>query len=167
RGQPHEPGQHQLVAAEIAPGLDDLGGGDPPDRPVECVRAAAQLQPEIGDVEKIAQSPTPSVDTNFVGISKGAAAERPRFGAPPVERPGRSWSTGGMTSAQDPGLAWLNALPAGDARRELHACLAASAWAETIAAHRPYQSRDALAEMAGAAFEALDWPQIEEALAAH
>jgi len=72
-----------------------------------------------------------------------------------------------MTSAQDPGLAWLNALSADAAERELHACLATAAWARAITACRPYQTRDALNEMADEAFGTLDWPQIEEALTAH
>ncbi len=70
-------------------------------------------------------------------------------------------------SAPDPGLAWLNALPAEAARRELHACLAAPAWAAALDAGRPYHSRAALTERADEAFAALDWPQVEEALDAH
>jgi len=64
-------------------------------------------------------------------------------------------------------LAWLNALPDPDARRELLACLAAPRWAAELAAARPYESRAALAGKAAKALDDLDWAEVEQALAAH
>lgn len=65
------------------------------------------------------------------------------------------------------GIAWLNALSAGEAERELRACCAATAWVRRVAAARPLADEDALIRTADAAFAELAWPQVEEALRAH
>ncbi|MEO3813883.1 2-oxo-4-hydroxy-4-carboxy-5-ureidoimidazoline decarboxylase [Sphaerisporangium sp. B11E5] len=65
------------------------------------------------------------------------------------------------------GLAALNALPAPEARRELLACCASAAFADRVAAARPYASADDLADTAAATVRALTWPDVLEALAAH
>lgn len=65
------------------------------------------------------------------------------------------------------GLAALNALPEPEARRELLACCASTAFAGAVAAARPYASADELADMSAATVLGLTWPQVLEALAAH
>jgi 2-oxo-4-hydroxy-4-carboxy-5-ureidoimidazoline decarboxylase len=62
-------------------------------------------------------------------------------------------------------LEWLNALPAHDAEHELRTCCASAAWAAVVGAARPFADAGALA--ATAALEALEWPDVEEALSAH
>ncbi|MCW2883890.1 MAG: 2-oxo-4-hydroxy-4-carboxy-5-ureidoimidazoline decarboxylase [Streptosporangiaceae bacterium] len=64
-------------------------------------------------------------------------------------------------------LKWLNALPAHQAEHELRSCCASAAWAEAVAAARPFTDPGALAAAAAAAFEALRWRDVEEALSAH
>ncbi len=66
-----------------------------------------------------------------------------------------------------PGLAGFNALDPGDAEKELLSCCASHAFAEAVAARRPFQDAAALADAAGAAVRELTWPQVLEALAAH
>jgi 2-oxo-4-hydroxy-4-carboxy-5-ureidoimidazoline decarboxylase len=70
-------------------------------------------------------------------------------------------------SSSDNGLGWLNGLPARDAERELLACCGARAWARTVASGRPYADREALDSAARAAFDALSWSDVEEALGHH
>ncbi|HEX2355780.1 MAG TPA: 2-oxo-4-hydroxy-4-carboxy-5-ureidoimidazoline decarboxylase [Micromonosporaceae bacterium] len=65
------------------------------------------------------------------------------------------------------GVTRFNALPAGDAERELLSCCASPAWAREVAAGRPYPDVDTLAVAAGAALDRLGWEQVEAALAAH
>ena len=64
-------------------------------------------------------------------------------------------------------LEWLNALPAHDAEHELRTCCASAAWAGAVGAARPFADAGALATTAAAALEALEWPDVEEALSAH
>jgi 2-oxo-4-hydroxy-4-carboxy-5-ureidoimidazoline decarboxylase len=65
------------------------------------------------------------------------------------------------------GIAWLNALSADDAERELRSCCAATAWVRRVAAARPFSDAAALTRAAGAAFAELGRLDIEEALRAH
>jgi 2-oxo-4-hydroxy-4-carboxy-5-ureidoimidazoline decarboxylase len=67
----------------------------------------------------------------------------------------------------DSGLARLNGLRVEEARRELHACCAAPAWVEAVAAGRPYPSRAALLKLSAEVLAALDWSGIRQALDAH
>lgn len=66
-----------------------------------------------------------------------------------------------------PGLAGFNALDPGDAEKELLSCCASHAFAEAVAARRPFRDAAALADAAGAAVRELTWPQVLQALAAH
>ncbi|MGV9305300.1 2-oxo-4-hydroxy-4-carboxy-5-ureidoimidazoline decarboxylase [Nonomuraea sp. NPDC003727] len=61
----------------------------------------------------------------------------------------------------------LNALSAGEAEEELLTCCASRAFAREVAARRPYADLAELTAAADAAVRALDWPDVEEALAAH
>ncbi|HEX6472721.1 MAG TPA: 2-oxo-4-hydroxy-4-carboxy-5-ureidoimidazoline decarboxylase [Streptosporangiaceae bacterium] len=65
------------------------------------------------------------------------------------------------------GIEWLNALPPGDAERELRTCCASSAWVRRVTAARPFADYAALDRACDAAFTELGWPDIEEALRAH
>ena len=65
------------------------------------------------------------------------------------------------------GLAELNEAPAEEAERGLLACCAAPRWAAVVMAGRPYADLAALHAMSDAALAALDWGDIEQALAAH
>ena len=49
----------------------------------------------------------------------------------------------------------------------LRPCCASSRWVSQVVAGRPYRTLDAVIEASDAAVAALDWPDIEEALAAH
>lgn len=49
----------------------------------------------------------------------------------------------------------------------LRPCCAAARWADQLVAGRPYRTLGALAAASDTAIAALDWPDIEEALAAH
>jgi len=51
--------------------------------------------------------------------------------------------------------------------RELLACCASPAWAAEVTSGGPYPDVDALLPAADAALDALDWSEIEKALAAH
>jgi 2-oxo-4-hydroxy-4-carboxy-5-ureidoimidazoline decarboxylase len=64
-------------------------------------------------------------------------------------------------------LEWLNALPTHDAEHELRTCCASAAWAGVVSAARPFSDAGALATTAAAALDALEWPDVEEALGAH
>lgn len=61
----------------------------------------------------------------------------------------------------------FNALPRADAEEELLTCCASRRWAADVAAGRPYGSAGELFAAAGKAVRELDWPDVEEALAAH
>ena len=64
-------------------------------------------------------------------------------------------------------LARFNAASAADAERELRACCASPAWVRTVAGGRPYPHRVDLLAAADAAFSALSWADIAQALAGH
>jgi 2-oxo-4-hydroxy-4-carboxy-5-ureidoimidazoline decarboxylase len=49
----------------------------------------------------------------------------------------------------------------------LRPCCASTRWVSQLVAGRPYRTLDALVAASDAAIAALDWPDIEEALAAH
>lgn len=61
----------------------------------------------------------------------------------------------------------FNALPAGDAVRDLLTCCASTVWAHEMAAGRPYRDLGAAIGRADAALTGLTWAEIAEALAAH
>ena len=66
-----------------------------------------------------------------------------------------------------PDLAWLNALPDGDAVGVLLGCCAAPGWARAVAGGRPYASVDDLLAAAGAAWAAREPGDLEAAMAGH
>ncbi|GAA3981241.1 2-oxo-4-hydroxy-4-carboxy-5-ureidoimidazoline decarboxylase [Actinomadura viridis] len=61
----------------------------------------------------------------------------------------------------------FNALAAADAEAGLLACCASRRWAAGVAAGRPYADAEALRSASDAFLAALDWADVEEALAAH
>ncbi len=61
----------------------------------------------------------------------------------------------------------FDALPHADAVGELTECCASPAWAEAVAAGRPYGTVDALLERAAAVLAELDETEIDRALAGH
>jgi 2-oxo-4-hydroxy-4-carboxy-5-ureidoimidazoline decarboxylase len=66
-----------------------------------------------------------------------------------------------------PGLTWLNSASEGEARTALHEVCASRTWAETLLAHRPYATLDALLDASDAAMDALTATDLTEAMAAH
>ena len=64
-------------------------------------------------------------------------------------------------------LAELNVAAPEEAERELLACCASRRWAATVAAGRPYADLGALTAVSDAALDALDWGDVDEALASH
>jgi 2-oxo-4-hydroxy-4-carboxy-5-ureidoimidazoline decarboxylase len=64
-------------------------------------------------------------------------------------------------------LGGFNALPAERAELELLACGAAPAWAQAVAAGRPYPDLAAALAAADAATAKLSWDEVLQALAAH
>jgi len=66
-----------------------------------------------------------------------------------------------------PGLARLNALPAGDAVRLLLGCCSAPGWARRVAGERPYASLDDLLAAADAAWAARGRGELDAAMAGH
>lgn len=64
-------------------------------------------------------------------------------------------------------LARFHELAPDPAARELLACCGCPAWAEAMAAGRPYAGLDAVLSAADAELAALEWRQVEQALAAH
>jgi 2-oxo-4-hydroxy-4-carboxy-5-ureidoimidazoline decarboxylase len=64
-------------------------------------------------------------------------------------------------------LGRFNALGVAEAERELLACCAASAWAQAVAAGRPYPDVAAALAAGDAATAKLSWEDIAAALAAH
>jgi 2-oxo-4-hydroxy-4-carboxy-5-ureidoimidazoline decarboxylase len=64
-------------------------------------------------------------------------------------------------------LEWLNALPAHDAEQELRTCCASATWAGAVCAARPFADADALSAVSATTLQALEWPDIEQALSAH
>ncbi|HZD38188.1 MAG TPA: 2-oxo-4-hydroxy-4-carboxy-5-ureidoimidazoline decarboxylase [Actinomycetes bacterium] len=65
------------------------------------------------------------------------------------------------------GLRWLNALPAEQATVELLACCGSTAWADRVAAARPFAAAAALAAAADRVWDALAPDDWLEAFAAH
>ncbi|MBL7261892.1 2-oxo-4-hydroxy-4-carboxy-5-ureidoimidazoline decarboxylase [Paractinoplanes lichenicola] len=61
----------------------------------------------------------------------------------------------------------FNSLPDARLEQDLLACLAAPAWGAKIMAQRPYERRADVLAVAGAATQALSWPEVLTALAAH
>ncbi|MGK5550765.1 2-oxo-4-hydroxy-4-carboxy-5-ureidoimidazoline decarboxylase [Actinomadura kijaniata] len=61
----------------------------------------------------------------------------------------------------------LNALPASEAEAELLTCCASGVWAAAVAADRPYDDLAGLRAAAARHLAALDWTEIDRALAAH
>ena len=66
-----------------------------------------------------------------------------------------------------PGLARLNALPAGDAVKLLLGCCSAPGWARRVAGGRPYASLDDLLAAADAAWAGRGPGELEAAMAGH
>ena len=66
-----------------------------------------------------------------------------------------------------PDLAWLNALPDGDAVEVLLGCCAAPGWARAVAGGRPYASAGDLLAAADAAWAAREPGDLEAAMAGH
>ncbi|MEV0199465.1 2-oxo-4-hydroxy-4-carboxy-5-ureidoimidazoline decarboxylase [Nonomuraea sp. NPDC050691] len=64
-------------------------------------------------------------------------------------------------------LARFNAAPDVEAERELLSCCASRVFAAAVAAGRPYEDAERLADAAEAAVRGLGWPDVLEALAAH
>jgi len=64
-------------------------------------------------------------------------------------------------------LAALNAAPAEAAERDVFACCASASFAMVIASGRPYPDPAALQDAVNAAFTALSWDDIVEAMKAH
>ena len=72
------------------------------------------------------------------------------------------------TSLNPPGfLAALDTETQQEAEAELMACCASRRWAAEMAARRPYHDLQTLRRVSDAALDALDWPDVLEALAAH
>ena len=61
----------------------------------------------------------------------------------------------------------FDALSRADAEAELLTCCASRRWAAAVADGRPYGSAERLLAAAGRAARALEWADVEEALAAH
>ena len=64
-------------------------------------------------------------------------------------------------------LAALDTETQQDAEAELLACCASERWAAEVAARRPYHDLATLRGVSGAALDALDWPDVLQALAGH
>lgn len=65
------------------------------------------------------------------------------------------------------GLARFNALPDGDAATALGTCCASRRWIAAVTAERPFDGDAGLHRFSAAQLAALDWSDIQEALAAH
>lgn len=64
-------------------------------------------------------------------------------------------------------LGWFNELPADELEDYLRACNASERFVREVAARRPYASAAELGDTAVAVTYSLDWPDVEQALAAH
>jgi 2-oxo-4-hydroxy-4-carboxy-5-ureidoimidazoline decarboxylase len=64
-------------------------------------------------------------------------------------------------------MADFDAMPVTDAAAELLPCCASRRWINEVVKRRPYRRLDALTAASDAVLAALDWPDVEEALAAH
>jgi 2-oxo-4-hydroxy-4-carboxy-5-ureidoimidazoline decarboxylase len=65
------------------------------------------------------------------------------------------------------GMAEFDAAPLADAAAELHACCASRRWIVGVLAERPYRNLAALITTSDRVLTQLEWPDVEEALAAH
>jgi 2-oxo-4-hydroxy-4-carboxy-5-ureidoimidazoline decarboxylase len=65
------------------------------------------------------------------------------------------------------GMAEFDAAPLADAAAELHACCASRRWIVGVLAERPYRYLAALIARSDRVLTRLEWPDVEEALAAH
>jgi 2-oxo-4-hydroxy-4-carboxy-5-ureidoimidazoline decarboxylase len=72
-----------------------------------------------------------------------------------------------FTPAALPPHAWLNALPAAEARQALERCCAARRWVDGMLAARPFASAAAMHQAADAVWAALGPPDFLEAFAQH
>jgi 2-oxo-4-hydroxy-4-carboxy-5-ureidoimidazoline decarboxylase len=64
-------------------------------------------------------------------------------------------------------VAEFDAAPVADAAAELYACCASKRWIAAVLAGRPYRTRTALVATSDRVIAQLDWPDVDEALAAH
>ena len=64
-------------------------------------------------------------------------------------------------------VAEFDALPAAAATELLRAAVASDAWLSAMVGTRPYSGIEAVFDRSQAAVAALDWPEVEQALAAH
>jgi 2-oxo-4-hydroxy-4-carboxy-5-ureidoimidazoline decarboxylase len=64
-------------------------------------------------------------------------------------------------------LAWFNAAPADEARAEMLACCASRRFAAAMADGRPYESAAAAKQAVDAAFAAMTWADVLEAMDGH
>jgi 2-oxo-4-hydroxy-4-carboxy-5-ureidoimidazoline decarboxylase len=72
-----------------------------------------------------------------------------------------------VTDPEPVSVAELDRATVAGATARLRPCCAAVRWVSQLVAGRPYRTLDALVTASDAAIAALDWPDIEEALAAH
>jgi len=88
----------------------------------------------------------------------------------PVDVAAREAGTGANVGAPVPvrvGLTRFNALPDGDAAAALGSCCASRRWVAAVTAARPFDDDAGLRRFSAAQLAALDWSDIQEALAAH
>lgn len=69
--------------------------------------------------------------------------------------------------SDDSRLDALNRAEPGPAEQELLACCGSRRWADELLARRPYGDLDALRAVSARVLAELEWPDLEEALAAH
>jgi 2-oxo-4-hydroxy-4-carboxy-5-ureidoimidazoline decarboxylase len=72
-----------------------------------------------------------------------------------------------VTEPEQVSVAELDRATVAGATARLRPCCASTRWVSQLVAGRPYRTLDALVAASDAAIAALDWPDIEEALAAH
>ncbi|MBA0052121.1 2-oxo-4-hydroxy-4-carboxy-5-ureidoimidazoline decarboxylase [Streptomyces sp. AJS327] len=72
-----------------------------------------------------------------------------------------------MTSPSPPGLVWLNAAAAEDARAALREVCAARSWTERLLGHRPYATPEELLLASDTALAELPAAGLREAMAGH
>ncbi|HEX4791888.1 MAG TPA: 2-oxo-4-hydroxy-4-carboxy-5-ureidoimidazoline decarboxylase [Actinospica sp.] len=123
-------------------------------------------RPGAGPVPEANAEGGDGVAANAAGTA-GTAADTNPGTASATSAPNAPNAPTDTETGTDPGVAWLDALPAEDALQELSACCASRRWAQWVAAARPYRRWSALLDEAVAALGALDWTDVLEALAAH
>jgi len=64
----------------------------------------------------------------------------------------------------DPGVSWLDALAAPDAREVLWDCCPSARWVERIEALRPFRTRGRLVDLSDAVTRRLEWIEVRQAL---